>query len=141
MTETDVNLERIRHEKAAAIIGEKEVETPNHVVEIESVDHFNELVNTHFNNLIIVDFWAPWCGPCRAFAPAFSALQKEYHAKGVIFTKLNVDQLPEISAQFGIQGIPTTMFIKGKKIVHHQVGMAPKPQFAQIIDTVLKKAN
>jgi thioredoxin len=141
MTQADVNLERIRQEKAAAYTGGNQSQTPDHVIEIESVDHFNEIVNTYQNNLIIVDFWAPWCGPCRTFAPAFSALQKEFDKKGVIFTKLNVDQLPEISAQFGIQGIPTTMFIKGKKIVHHQVGMAPKPQFAQIIESVLNKIN
>jgi thioredoxin len=114
---------------------------PNEVIEIHSVEHFNQIVHDFKDQIIIVDFWAEWCGPCRAFAPSFKSLQHEYHPKGVVFTKLNVDHFPQISGQFNIQGIPTTMFIHQKKVVHHQVGMLPKPAFAQVIDAVLKKKN
>lgn len=112
---------------------------PNQVIDINGVDHFNQLVNDFQDSLIIVDNWAEWCGPCRAFAPVYDELQKEYASKNVIFAKLNVDHHQDIAAQFQVTGIPTTLFIHNKKLVHRQVGMAPKPQFAQIIDAVLSK--
>jgi thioredoxin len=135
------DIEAIRHKKTADMLNNNSIQFPNAVVEIESVDHFNQLVNDFKENLIIIDFWAPWCGPCRAFAPAFKALQKEYQAKNVIFAKLNVDENQAIAQQFQVSGIPTTLFIRGKKLVHRQVGMAPKQQFAGIINTVLQKTN
>ncbi|UYP48215.1 Thiol-disulfide oxidoreductase ResA [Candidatus Lokiarchaeum ossiferum] len=133
----DKELELIRRKKMIEMMTTKQL--PDSVVNISSVDHFNEIVNDYIDNIIIVDFWAAWCGPCKAFAPAFEALQKEFKSKGVIFAKLNVDDLGQIAQQFQVSGIPTTLFIKNKKLVHRQVGMAPKAQFASIIDTVIKK--
>ncbi len=133
----DKELEKIRFRKMKEMMTTKQL--PDNVVNISSVDHFNEIVNDYKESITIVDFWAPWCGPCRAFAPAFESLQQEYKTKGVIFAKLNVDELGEIAQQFQVSGIPTTLFIKNKKLVHRQVGMAPKDQFAKIIDSVLEK--
>ncbi|MHA1776339.1 MAG: thioredoxin [Promethearchaeia archaeon] len=135
----DMELELIRRKKIEEMMKMSQKTIPNEVINIESVDHFNKLVNDYQDSLIIVDNWAEWCGPCRAFAPTYDALQKEYHDKDVIFAKLNVDHHQDIAAQFQVTGIPTTLFIHNKKLVHRQVGMAPKPQFAQIIDAVLKK--
>ena len=135
----DNEIDAIRQKKMADMINQNIVPLPENVVNIESVDHFNKLVNDYEDNLIIVDFWAQWCNPCKAFAPHFEALQKEFLPKGIIFAKLNVDEHQSISQQFQVSGIPTTLFIKGKKLVHRQVGMAPKAQFAQIIESVLKK--
>jgi thioredoxin len=140
-------IDAIRHQKAEDLLrnvgSSTENQLPTHVIDIHSVEHFNELVNQHKDALIIVDFWAPWCGPCRSFAPAFSALQSEYHSRGeaVIFTKLNVDELGEISQQFGITGIPTTLFIKGKKVVYQHVGASPKAHFDQLIKTIQNKTR
>ena len=133
----DKELEKIRLRKMKEMMTTKQL--PDNVVNISSVDHFNEIVNDYKESITIVDFWAPWCGPCRAFAPAFESLQQEYKTNGVIFAKLNVDELGEIAQQFQVSGIPTTLFIKNKKLVHRQVGMAPKDQFAKIIDSVLEK--
>ena len=80
-------------------------------------------------------------GPCKAFAPAFTALQAEFKNKRVIFTKLNVDHHQDIAQQFGVSGIPTTIFIKGKKLVHRQVGMMPKAQFGSLIDDIIRKSS
>ena len=137
----DNEIDAIRQKKMADMVNKNIVPLPENVVNIESVDHFNTVVNDYQDSLIIVDMWAPWCGPCKAFGPAFEALQKEYlqAGKNVIFSKLNVDNHQSIAQQFQVTGIPTTLFIHNKKLVHRQVGMAPKAQFAQIIESVQKK--
>jgi thioredoxin len=138
----DLDLAAIRLKKMSEMMSQSQQKAvPDGVVEIESVDHFNQIVSDYNGDLIITDFWAAWCGPCKAFAPAFTALQSEFKNKRVIFTKLNVDHHQDIAQQFNVSGIPTTLFIRGKKLVHRQVGMMPKAQFGSLIDEVLKKTN
>ena len=76
----------------------------------------------------VIDFWAPWCGPCIALGPTIDALSKEYEGK-VNVGKVNVDENPELSVNFGITSIPCVLFIKDGKVVDKQVGAAPKNVF------------
>ena len=78
---------------------------------------------------VIVDFWAPWCGPCRMVAPTLEKLAKEYAGKLVV-AKVNTDENPDWSIKFGVQGIPTMLFVSGGKVVHRQVGALPRRCFA-----------
>jgi thioredoxin len=90
-----------------------------------------ELTAAEFNNAIakgnaVIDFWAPWCGPCQMMAPAFEAAAKG--AAGVKFAKVNVDENPEVAQQYGVRGIPTVVFFKDGKEVNRFVGALGKPQ-------------
>lgn len=76
-------------------------------------------------NLSMVDFWAPWCGPCLALGPTIEALSKDYEGK-VNVGKVNIDENPELSVNFGITGIPCVLFIKNGQVVDKQVGAAPR---------------
>jgi thioredoxin 1 len=88
------------------------------------------------SNLSVVDFWAEWCGPCRMVGPIIEELSKDYEGKANI-GKVNVDENPDIAAQFGIRSIPTILFIKNGEVVDRLVGAAPKGTFQQKIDSLL----
>lgn len=77
--------------------------------------------------VMLVDFWAPWCGPCRMVAPVIDQLAKEYSGR-VVFGKLNVDENPAVAGSFGVQSIPTMMIFKGGKAVDVVIGAMPKGQ-------------
>ena len=92
---------------------------------------------------VVVDFWAPWCGPCRMVAPTLDKLASEYAGK-LLVAKVNTDEDQEWMMKYGIQGIPTMLFVAGGKIIHRQVGALPEPMLrdivAQFLD-VVKQAN
>ena len=77
------------------------------------------------NQLSVIDFWAEWCGPCRAIGPVIEELSKEYDGK-VKVGKVNVDENPQVSMNYGITSIPAILFIKGGQIVDKQIGAVPK---------------
>ena len=85
------------------------------------------------DQLVIVDFWATWCGPCKAMAPTIEALHTEYEGK-VKIGKLNVDENPDTSREFGIRNIPTTLFMKNGEVVDKLVGNQPKNKFVEMIE-------
>ena len=88
------------------------------------------------NDVVVVDFWAPWCGPCRMFAPTFEAVS-EQHPK-VVFAKLNTEDQQELAASFNIRSIPTLMVFREKVIIFTQAGMLPKAGFEQVVQKSLE---
>jgi thioredoxin 1 len=86
---------------------------------------------------VIVDFWAPWCGPCKMVAPILEKLAKEYDGK-VLVAKVNTDDNPEWMMKYGIQGIPTMLFVAGGKIVHRQVGALPERMLRDTVTQFLE---
>jgi thioredoxin 1 len=92
-------------------------------------DNFESVVTG--NDMVIVDFWAPWCGPCRAFAPTFEA-SSEMHTD-VVFAKVNTEEQPELASAFNIRSIPTLMFFREKVILYSEAGALPPPGLEQVI--------
>jgi thioredoxin 1 len=85
------------------------------------------------NQLTVVDFWAEWCGPCRAIGPVIEDLSKEYAGK-IQVGKLNVDHNPEVSINYGITSIPAILFFKNGQVVDKLVGAQPKSNFVKKIE-------
>lgn len=100
-----------------------------------TVDTFEKVV-MQSPNLIMVDFWATWCGPCKIVAPVVEELAQEYAGK-VSFAKVNTDENPDISSRFNIRGIPTLIFFKDGKVLDQIVGAVPKAQLKSKIDSFL----
>jgi len=84
----------------------------------------------------IVDFWAPWCGPCKMVAPTLDKLAREYAGK-LLVAKVNTDDNSEWAMRFNVQGIPTMLFVAGGKIVHRQVGALPEPMLRDVVSQFL----
>lgn len=88
------------------------------------------------DKLTVVDFWAEWCGPCRAISPVIEELSKEYEGK-VNIGKVNVDVNPQVSTNYGITSIPAILFIKNGQVVDKLVGAQPKGNFVKKIEAHL----
>ena len=86
---------------------------------------------------VIVDFWAPWCGPCRMVAPALEKIAKEKAGK-LLIAKVNTDENAQWAIHFGVQGIPTMLFVANGEIIHQQVGALPEKVLNNLVDQFLK---
>jgi thioredoxin 1 len=112
----------------------RRLEMSEGIIEATAATWENEVVNS--SGLILVDFWAVWCGPCRIIAPTVEELAKEYSGK-VKVMKLNTDENPDIASRYKIMGIPTIMFFKDGQKIDQIVGAVPKPQLKAKIDSLL----
>jgi thioredoxin 1 len=122
----DTELERIKQAKLQKMIKsaapEKRGTAFNKPVEMTDAT-FKEMIQNH--SLVVVDCWAPWCGPCRTVAPVIEELSRDYAGK-ILFGKLNVDENREVSTQYDIMSIPTLLVFKNGKLVDTIIGAMPR---------------
>jgi thioredoxin 1 len=138
---SDDELEAIKHKKLAEL--QKEAATK---AMMSSITEPLVLTDSNFASevakypIMLVDFWAPWCGPCRMVSPIVEQLSREYSGR-VAFGKVNVDENQRIAASFGIQSIPTLMIFKGSKAVDVIIGAVPKAQIEMKLKQQLLSNN
>ncbi|MFR9555655.1 MAG: thioredoxin [Rikenellaceae bacterium] len=99
-----------------------------------TTENFEELIAG--DQLVVVDFWAEWCGPCRTIAPIIAELATEYEGK-VVIGKCDVEENDDIVGRYGVRNIPTVIFLKGGELVDKQVGAASKDAFKAKIEGLL----
>lgn len=92
---------------------------------------FSELIKSA--QPVLVDVWAPWCGPCRMMEPAIKQIAQEYRGR-VTVVKINIDDNQELAQQYGIQSVPTLMLFQNGRLVNRQAGALPYPQLKQWLD-------
>jgi thioredoxin 1 len=85
---------------------------------------------------VLVDFWAPWCGPCRMMSPVIEELAKEYEGRALI-GKLNMDDYPEVASRYNVQAIPTLLIFKGGKVEESMVGVRAKADIKKVLDQLV----
>ena len=98
-----------------------------------TAENFQQTINDNPN--VIVDFWAPWCAPCRSFAPTFEAASEKQ--PGIVFAKVNTEEHQEIAAAFNIRSIPTLMVFRDQIIIYAEAGALPGPAFDQLVEQAM----
>ena len=97
-----------------------------------NAENFEETISD--NDIVLVDFWAEWCGPCKRFGPVYEKMSEQY--EGVTFAKLDTDANQALSGQLGIEGIPTLMAFREGVMVFNQAGALPGPALKEVVDAV-----
>ncbi len=98
-----------------------------------TAENFQNTINENAN--VIVDFWAPWCAPCRGFAPTFEAVSEKQ--PDIVFAKVNTEDQQQIAAAFNIRSIPTLMVFRDQIVIYSEAGSLPAAAFEQMIETAM----
>lgn len=102
-------------------------------------ENFQSLV-LDSDKVVLLDFWASWCGPCKVMTPIVDELARDYAGQNILIAKVNTEQQPALAEHFQIRSIPTIMFIKDKKIIKKFQGLVPKPNLAEMIEGYISKS-
>ena len=126
----DDELEKIRLKKAEML--RKLQLIPKEIVKIHSIEYFNKILKDFPDKILIVDFWAVWCAPCKMIEPSVEDLAQAYKEKMKV-VKLNVDENPKIPANYSVMSIPTLLLFKGGELKETIVGALPQKKIEEAI--------
>jgi thioredoxin 1 len=107
-------------------------------VSVSSIEEFESHLDAP--EPVIVDFWAPWCGPCKMMGPPFEAVAEEFAGK-VRFLKVNTEQLPDLSGAFGIRSIPTLLVLHGREVTNSNIGVTSQPALSRMAQKALDRGE
>lgn len=121
----DPEIEKIKQRKLVEMLKQQQENIAQSQIEVADLDssNFDQIVSLH--NLVLVDFWAEWCGPCKMMHPVFSRMAKKY--RHIKFARVNVDHSQDIAMRFGVQSIPTFIMFRGGQIVDRMIGAIGEP--------------
>lgn len=105
----------------------------NNIIDVNEADFETKVLKESSKRLVVVDFWAPWCGPCKMIAPVLEDVAAEYAGK-VKVVKLNVDENQETAPKYNVRGIPTLLVVKGGEVVATKVGAVSKSQLVEFVN-------
>jgi thioredoxin len=129
---SDDELEKIRLRKVEELL--KFQSTPKEIINVNNPEEFDKLIRDFPDKIIIIDFWAVWCSPCKMYAPIFKKAFEEY-SRDFIFAKVNTDENTRIAQHFGISSIPTTLFIKNGNAIRRFAGVVNYETLRQILES------
>ena len=115
------------------LFGKKKDKFTATVITDDNIKEFLEKKDTG----IFIDFWAPWCGPCKVMGPIVDELAEEFQERDIVIGKVNVDQNPKLSEAFGIKSIPTLAFVKNKQLIERISGLIPKPNLEEMLNDLI----
>ena len=128
---SDNELEKIRLRKAELLL--KHQSMPKDIIHVNNQNEFEKLLRDFPDKIVIIDFWAIWCSPCKTYAPVFKKAQEDY-SRDFIFAKVNTDENTMVAQYFGISSIPTTLFIKNGQVLHKFAGVVNYENLKHILE-------
>ncbi len=133
MEKADHELDTIRLKKANNMMNKTEM--PTSIVKLHTYQEYEKLLATYPEKVILIDFTAVWCGPCKFYAPIFERVQKEY-SDDFVFAKVDVDENHQVAMQYQITGVPTTLFIRNGKVIQQAVGALNYDMLKNYLDSL-----
>jgi thioredoxin len=138
MEEVDQELEALRLNKAEKLMGQETM--PTEIVKLHTAEEYKKLIEKYPKKIIVIDFTAVWCGPCRFYAPIFEKVQSEFH-EDFIFAKVDVDENQALAMQYQITGVPTTLFVKNGNVLNKGVGAMNYEMLKKYLETIKPLSN
>ena len=133
MEEIDQQLEAIRMKKAGKLMNQESL--PTSIIKLHTNEEYKKLIEQYPDKIMVIDFTAIWCGPCRIYAPIFEKIQSEFH-KDFIFAKVDVDENQALAMQYQITGVPTTLFVKNGNVLNKGVGAMNYDMLKQYLESL-----